>query len=131
MAGAPPKYKTPEELEEAIDSYFEKIEDEGDIPLIEELALELGYAGRQSLLDQKKRGSEFSDIIVKAKAKCGVILNKLALKGIVKERTACLNLSANHGLNEKKDIDITSAGKVIPTQIITQGSEIDTDSTNS
>ena len=108
MAGHPPKYKTPEELEKAIEKYFAKIKEKNDIPLIEELAYDLGFSSRQSLYDmchRKDKTDQFSYIINRAKLKCGQILNKMAMKGEVKERTACLNLSANYGLVEKKEVE--------------------------
>lgn len=105
--GHPPKYEKPEDIDKAINEYFDDIKEREDIPLIADLAYRLGFASTQSLFDQcarKDYPEQFSAIIKRAKEKCGIILNKAALRGEVKERTACLNLSSNHGLIERKEI---------------------------
>lgn len=66
--GRPLKYKTPEDLENAIEEYFRtrigSIERKR-APTISGLALWLGFEDRQSLYDYKER-PEFSHIIKKA-----------------------------------------------------------------
>lgn len=62
-AGAPAKYKTAEELEKAIKSYFKTNPDK---PTITGLALELGFLSRQSIYDYIDRSDEFSYTIKKA-----------------------------------------------------------------
>lgn len=83
--GRPAKYETPEELEKAIETYFESCVAEplvfngevirdargnpvmnNKVPTTAGLALYLGYADRQSLYDQKGRSEEFSCIIKRA-----------------------------------------------------------------
>lgn len=88
--GKPPKYKTAAQMQEKIDAYFTACEGEPltgpdgvqmfdkhgnelrvgcHPPTITGLALALGFASRQSLLDyQAKR--EFLDTITRAKARC-------------------------------------------------------------
>ena len=65
MTGAPGKYKNKEELQVAIDSYFDQLADEGSYPTISGLAIHLGYASRQSIYDLQKN-KEFSYTIKRA-----------------------------------------------------------------
>lgn len=62
MAGRPPKYKTPEEMQMAIDAYFEMAEK----PTVCGLALELGFMDRQSILDYQHKNA-FTCTIKRAK----------------------------------------------------------------
>ena len=62
MAGRPPKYNTPEEMQEAIDLYFET---NPEYPTLNGLALELGFESRQSMYDYAKK-EEFSYTIKSA-----------------------------------------------------------------
>ena len=86
----PLKYKTAEELQEAVDAYFEEckgevvVDDEGKPmlnkcgkpvvigrkpPTVTGLALALGFAGRQALLNYQGRKA-FKDTITRAKSRC-------------------------------------------------------------
>jgi hypothetical protein len=62
--GRPLKYQTPEEMQEAIDIYFESV----DVPTITGLALALGFDSRQTLLNYKERDG-FLDTIKAARLK--------------------------------------------------------------
>lgn len=87
--GRPPMYKTKEEIQEKIDAYFEECkgrvltDDDGNVmtnkngePVIVDarpltitgLALALGFASRQALLNYQDR-EEFNDTITRAKAR--------------------------------------------------------------
>ena len=101
--GRPRIFESPEEMQVKIDEYFKKMKKTGDIPLVAELALEIGLSCTQSLRDYQAR-KEFSFIVKGAKEKCGFILNKMALRNEVNAKIAGLNLSANHNLNEKQEI---------------------------
>ena len=84
------KYKTPEELQEAVDKYFEDCEgrqltDKNGDPLYDKfgypviidkkpltitgLALALGFTNRVSLLNYQARSKRYNDIITEAKLK--------------------------------------------------------------
>lgn len=70
--GRPALYKTPEEIQDKIDEYFRRIEEEQKtnsdrIPGVAELAYYLGFASRQSMYDQEKRGDEFSYAVKRAR----------------------------------------------------------------
>lgn len=65
MAGQPPYYKSPEELQTAIDAYF----DDPECPnTITGLAYFLGFADRQSLNDYQER-PEYSFIVKRARSR--------------------------------------------------------------
>lgn len=102
----PPFYSSPEEMEQKINEYFLD-KDEDNPPLIEELALFLGFANYKSLWNYAQK-EEFSDIVTNGKNRCGMMLNKLALRNKVNSRIASLNLSANHNLHERKELGVSS-----------------------
>jgi len=62
MAGRPPTYSTPEELQTAIDAYFDE---EPEKPTISGMAYYLGFESRQSIYDYAEKG-EFSYTIKRA-----------------------------------------------------------------
>ena len=85
------KYRSAEEMSEAIDKYFEDCEghpltdETGDIvvdkygnpiivgshpPTVTGLALWLGFKTRQSLLDYQSRNNAFNDVLTRAKSRC-------------------------------------------------------------
>ena len=89
MAGRPPKYKSKEELEARIEKYFkdckgEVLRDENGSPVLDKygmpivvdsrpptitgLALALGFASRQALLNYQAK-KQFNDTITRAKAR--------------------------------------------------------------
>ena len=77
MAGRPPLFNTPEELQDAIQDYFDyckpKIEDGelkslGESITITGIALYLGFESRQSFYDYEKH-DQYSYIIKKANKK--------------------------------------------------------------
>ncbi len=81
VGGRPPLYKTPEELQKAVDEYFlnppnkRKVYKGGstteytEIPFyaVSGMALALGFESRQSLYDYDKRDDRFSYIIKRAR----------------------------------------------------------------
>lgn len=90
MAGRPLTYKTVEELQGAIDAYFERcegemVQDDDGAPVLNKygqaivvnarpptvtgLALSLGFNSRQALLNYQAK-KQFNDTITRAKARC-------------------------------------------------------------
>jgi hypothetical protein len=70
--GRPPKYATPDQMEKAVDAYFEKMLMSERPPTMAGLTLELGFLSVDALLDQecrKEYGPEFSSILKKATLK--------------------------------------------------------------
>ena len=64
--GRPLKYKTPAELQKAVDEYFKKSKDDKTPTTITGLAYELGFESRQSIYDYEKSG-KFSYTIKRAR----------------------------------------------------------------
>jgi predicted adenine nucleotide alpha hydrolase (AANH) superfamily ATPase len=117
MSGRPPKYETPEEMQEAIDSYFSDIETHNEEvvrkelsasllkhPSVTGLTLALGFSERKSLIDYSEK-DEFLHTIKKA---------KLRVENYVEERlyhnnaAGCIfNLKNNFGWKDKQEIENT------------------------
>jgi len=125
MAGRPPKYNTPEKMQEAIDSFFESYEGTEDVPLLGELALFLGFANRQSLYDYHGRNAGFSCILDEAKQKCENRLNQLALQNKLNSNMAKMNLASSYGFSDKQQVE--HSGNV-SAQFSIIGIDADTDS---
>ena len=122
--GRPPMYKTPEEMQKAIDEYFEScdgeyiiidgsaVTDKNGIPVktkarpytITGLALALGFSGRQALMNYEDN-PEFMDTVKRAKSRIEQyaeerLFDKDGVNG------AKFNLSNNFkGWSEKQQID--------------------------
>ena len=66
--GRPPMFRTPEEMQVAIDKYFEGCDQKQWPYTVTGLALAMGFDNRQSLLDYSKK-DEFTCTIKRAKAR--------------------------------------------------------------
>ena len=75
--GRPPKYNTPEEMQAAIDAYF----DEEEIPTVTGLALALGFDSRNALLYYESDKPEFLGTIKKAKLRIEAHLERQLYRG--------------------------------------------------
>ncbi len=62
--GRPRRYKSPEELGEAIDAYFAEHKED---PTITGLALHLGFLSRQAINNYEGYSAEFHDVVKRAK----------------------------------------------------------------
>lgn len=112
-AGAPPFFKTPEEMEEAIEEYFKapvmSIEyiDAPPTKTISGLAYHLGFESRQSFYDYEKR-AEFSYIVKRA---------RLRIETLYEEKISGKNPAGpifalkNMGWTDKQEIDHTTQGE--------------------
>lgn len=127
--GRPPKYKSKEEIEEKINEYFEECkgevlkDDDGNVvfnkfsqpvivdshpPTVTGLALALGFASRQALLNYQGK-KEFNDTITRAKTKVEQyaeerLFDKDGSNG------AKFSLANNfEGWNAKQDIKVTGS----------------------
>jgi len=133
------KYKTVEELEQAIDAYFEECkdkvikDDDGNIitdksgnpvllqnpPTVSGLALFLGFEDRQSIYDYKNRG-KFSCTIKKAIMK---IENYAEQHLYVGKATGAIFWLKNHGWKDTKELD----GSFDVTQLVIEAIDDATD----
>ena len=124
--GKPPKYKSADEMQIKIDEYFDVcngkpfLDDNGNpafsdkgIPLYITpprpptmcgLALYLGFASRQSLLDYKAKNSQYLDTITRAKSRVEEYA-ETRLYDRDGSRGAEFNLRTNFGWRESKDAD--------------------------
>lgn len=128
----PLKYKTVEELQAAIDKYFDDcrgrplVDDDGEVvfdkhgdpvilgakpPTVTGLALALGFTGRKQLLDYQGRKA-FCNTITRAKAMCeeyaeGRLFDRDGVNG------AKFSLSCNFGWGSDKRTDEEESGGVI------------------
>lgn len=67
-AGRPPKFKTPQDLQEQVDNFFDDCATNKEKPTISGLAYHLGFESRQSFYDYEKN-KEFSYTIKRARLK--------------------------------------------------------------
>lgn len=128
-AGRPPKYKTPEEMQEVIDAYFRKGGDEGDsggawmqfgdaevfAPTISGLAFALGMS-RQALCDYEKK-DEFLDTIKRAKSRVEIALEQKLYGNAV--TGTIFNLKNNFGWKDKQEQELSGpGGKELPSSVV-------------
>lgn len=97
-AGRPKIYDTPEELQDAVDLYFE--ETSPTEVTITGLALFLGFADRQSLYDYEKN-DQFSCIIKRARLR---VENRYELRLNTQFSTGAIFALKNMGWNDKQTI---------------------------
>jgi hypothetical protein len=127
--GRPLKYKTVEELEKAIDAYFESCKaplldkdgravlDDNGRPImtaskpvtVTGLALALGFAGRNALLDYQSR-RDFTQAVARAKTRCEEYAES-CLYGRSGANGARFSLQNNFGWRERQEIDQTLSSK--------------------
>jgi DNA-packaging protein gp3 len=97
--GRPPKYATPEAMQEAIDRYFR----ETSIYSISALSLELGFCDRHAFYAYEKK-PEFEHTIKSARAR----LTAFYEEGMVSNRlntTGCIFMAKNFGYSDKTEVD--------------------------
>lgn len=108
--GRPALYNNPEDLREAIESYFEQVE--GQPITITGLCLFLGFESRQSFYDYEKREG-FSYIIKKARLR---VENHYEMSAqFAKQPTFHIFALKNMGWSDKQEHDHTTKGEAINT----------------
>ena len=103
MAGRPLKFKTVEELEAAVDLYFEKQKEFVLPPTVSGLALALGFEDRRSIYDYKDR-PEFSHTIKRAILRIEEYAETALLNG-EGSATGAIFWMKNHGWIDKQTVD--------------------------
>ena len=111
-AGRPPEFKTPEEMQAAIDEYFSEDgdaymgmgEDRIFAPTISGLAFHLGLS-RQSLCNYEKK-DEFLDTIKRAKSRVEIALEQRLFGQAV--TGTIFNLKNNFGWKDKTETEHTA-----------------------
>lgn len=133
--GRPPKYKTPEELQEKIDLYFHKCPDfvtktdtDGSlvqIPIItiSGLVLFLGFCDRASFYDLEKK-KEFTHTIKRARTFIELEYEKILRHG---NCTGAIFALKNFGWKDKTEVDQTHTFQEMPTVKKDSGEEMEFD----
>lgn len=113
MSGQPPYYSNKDEMQVAIDSYFDSIEvynlehpKKPKPPTVTGLALHLGFCSRQSLIDYENRG-EFFDTMKRAKLRIEQF-NEERLYGDGQVTGTIFNLKNNFSWKDKIETDNTN-----------------------
>lgn len=128
--GRPPKYKTPEDMQKAIDEFFEickplPMRDENNNiiltakgtpaielnpPTITGLALHLGFSCRQSMYEYEQK-PEFTDTIKNARTRCENYAEKAGLSGTAPPAMAIFVLK-NYGWTDKQELTADVTAKI-------------------
>lgn len=101
--GRPPKYKTKEEMQLAIDNYFNECKREYKPITFTGLAYALGLS-RQGLLEYKAK-DEFSDTIKRAKDFVETTLEERLIGTSGVATGIIFNLKNNYGWKDKQELD--------------------------
>lgn len=99
--GRPPKYKTPEELEQLIDGYFAKCEATGEPITLTGLCMAIGTT-RDTLITYGKK-DEFVDTIKKARNK---VENSYELRLINRGNAGDIFALKQFGWSDRQDVNI-------------------------
>ena len=98
MGGRPRKYQTVEQLQSAVDSYFESTEKY----TVTGLALHLGFSSRQSLINYEGYSEEFFDAIKRAKLRVEVYYEERLVEN---NPAGAIFALKNFGWNDKREFD--------------------------
>jgi hypothetical protein len=106
--GRPRIYDSVEDMQEAIDKFFQECKDEEIPPTIQGLALALGYNSRQSLLNYEGYNEgEFLDTIKKARLKVENAKVIGGMTGKLNPAIVIFDLKNNHDHKDKTEQEIT------------------------
>lgn len=111
--GRPRKYKTVDEMQQAIDKYFLDCDNEGIPYTITGLSLALGFDSRVSLLNYEGYTDEdnisFLSTIKKAKQKVEKNIEEGALQGKYNPTISIFNLKNNFDWRDKQEVENTGS----------------------
>lgn len=110
--GRPPLYDTPEQMQEAIDAYFDKLD--GMPPTVTGLVLYLGFDHRSSLDYYIQEKPQFSGTIKAAKSRIEEFLEQTlyrqaSVTGII------FNLKNNFGWKDEQKVEHSGGVRVVAT----------------
>lgn len=111
MAGRPPKWTTPEELQKDIDKYFDECKKTGEPLTITGLALALDSCREVLINYQGKDG--FTDTIKKAKLKIENFAEKQLYNKDVPTTGVIFNLKNNYGWVDRQELDANVNGEIV------------------
>lgn len=134
IGGRPPKFQTPEEMQDAVDRYFEKCEYGKIVTIIRKgkpvlitqripktmagLTLALGFSSRQSLHDYADRGPKdnsdtdslrFLDVIACARNEVEQDNVEGGMMGEYESKITGLNLASNFKYFTRQEVDVDSS----------------------
>lgn len=118
--GRPLKFKTPEELKSAIDSFFAECLENGDIPLISWMEHKLGFR----FYDYEAR-EEFSKVTTWAREESQAICEQKAFKGQMSKIAARLYLSCRCGYIQEKKVSVEANTKISAETVTNIIAEVD------
>lgn len=106
-----PKVKSDEELANRLDEYFAKCAERGSIPLVEEMALYIGYTvnGMNDIESGRRKGfsPDTAVIIKKAKSFMHSFDGKLAVSGKMNFLAYCFRAKNYYGMTDKQEVVVT------------------------
>lgn len=111
--GRPPKYSSPEELAEAIESYFDSVD---GVPTIAGLSRAVGVT-RQTLLNYKGYGEEFDAVVTDAKSRVEMAVEHSLLNSQKNVTGAIFWLKNNAGWKDEKTAVLEGGDKPLMTEI--------------
>lgn len=105
----PRKYNKVEDMQVAIDKYFEECDAKDEPYTMSGLALALDFDSRQSLLNycdyEDDEEKSFLDTIKRARAKCEANVERGLLSGKYNPTGAIFNLKNNYNWKDKQEIE--------------------------
>ncbi len=99
--GRPPKYDTPQEMQEAIDAYFDGLN--GDLPTVTGLAYALGFETREGLLYYEHEKPDFISTVKRAKLRIQVALDSELVRRNGTVTGLIFNLKNNFGWKDAQE----------------------------
>ncbi len=116
MAGRPRKYTRVEDMQQAIDKYFNDCDLKDEPYTMSGLALALDFDSRRSLINycdyEDEEEKEFLPTIKKARAKCEANIEKGLLSGKYNATGAIFNLKNNYDWKDKQEIEADVSSSV-------------------
>lgn len=103
--GRPPRFETPEQMEDAIEAYYADCKDRG-VPLtMTGLTLAIGFESRSSLVDYQARDEKFSHTIKRARLKVELSVEERMLSSTGVVAGIIFNAKNNFGWRDRSEID--------------------------
>lgn len=103
--GRPPRYKTPEEMQEQIDAYFIKCDETQEPYTITGLALALNLSSRLDLINYQNK-PEFHNTVKKAKLRVEHYCDKLLITKTSQVTGIIFNLKNNFKWRDAVEVEI-------------------------
>ena len=124
--GQPPKYTSAEEMQKAVDKYFDECDQKDELYTMTGLAIALGM-DRRSLVNYASR-DEFFLTIKRARDKVEAKIEELSMRGKINPTMAIFNLKNNFGWRDQSQLDINADVKqdiVIDIEVLPDDEDFD------